>query len=167
MATNVTFHPGLCPVKCQCAITHDFARICQHRRESGPPTTEGGHNLVDWAQCQRQGLLSVTPVIILSNLTYNLSHWQSTIACALEQHLLHLRKFTYRLDGDNVRFGLNKDLGFDEKSRNENIRRIGEVRRSNPPLSHSEPYGQFFLTAAVRLLYCRSPACLRTLRVSR
>jgi len=54
---------------------------------------------------------------------------KSTIACALEQHLLHLKKFTYRLDGDNVRFGLNKDLGFDEKSRNENIRRIGEVSR--------------------------------------
>ena len=52
---------------------------------------------------------------------------QSTIACALEQHLLHQKKFVYRLDGDNVRFGLNKDLGFDEKSRNENIRRIGEV----------------------------------------
>lgn len=52
---------------------------------------------------------------------------QSTIACALEQHLLHIHKFAYRLDGDNVRFGLNKDLGFDEKSRNENIRRIGEV----------------------------------------
>ncbi|KAF8274403.1 adenylylsulfate kinase [Lactarius quietus] len=55
---------------------------------------------------------------------------KSTIACALEQHLLHLHKFTYRLDGDNIRYGLNKDLGFDEKSRNENIRRIGEVRCS-------------------------------------
>jgi len=54
---------------------------------------------------------------------------KSTIACALEQHLLHLHKFSYRLDGDNVRFGLNNDLGFDEKSRNENIRRIGEVSR--------------------------------------
>ncbi|KAI0733211.1 adenylylsulfate kinase [Fomitopsis betulina] len=54
---------------------------------------------------------------------------KSTIACALEQHLLHLRKFAYRLDGDNVRFGLNRDLGFDEKSRNENIRRIGEVSK--------------------------------------
>ncbi|EIM83139.1 adenylylsulfate kinase [Stereum hirsutum FP-91666 SS1] len=54
---------------------------------------------------------------------------KSTIACALEQHLLHMHKFTYRLDGDNVRFGLNKDLGFDEKSRNENIRRIGEVSK--------------------------------------
>jgi len=54
---------------------------------------------------------------------------KSTIACALEQHLLHIRKFAYRLDGDNIRFGLNKDLGFDEKSRNENIRRIGEVSK--------------------------------------
>ncbi|KAI0930394.1 Adenylyl-sulfate kinase [Taiwanofungus camphoratus] len=54
---------------------------------------------------------------------------KSTIACALEQHLLKFKKFCYRLDGDNVRFGLNKDLGFDEKSRNENIRRIGEVSR--------------------------------------
>ncbi|KAG8827709.1 Adenylyl-sulfate kinase [Serendipita sp. 400] len=54
---------------------------------------------------------------------------KSTIACALEQHLLHLKKFTYRLDGDNIRFGLNKDLGFSEKDRNENIRRIGEVAK--------------------------------------
>ncbi|GBE80972.1 adenylylsulfate kinase [Sparassis latifolia] len=54
---------------------------------------------------------------------------KSTIACALEQHLLHIHKFSYRLDGDNIRFGLNKDLGFDEKSRNENIRRIGEVSK--------------------------------------
>ncbi|KIP03322.1 hypothetical protein PHLGIDRAFT_130221 [Phlebiopsis gigantea 11061_1 CR5-6] len=54
---------------------------------------------------------------------------KSTIACALEQHLLHLKKFTYRLDGDNIRFGLNKDLGFDEQSRTENIRRIGEVSK--------------------------------------
>ncbi|TFK54402.1 adenylylsulfate kinase [Heliocybe sulcata] len=54
---------------------------------------------------------------------------KSTVACALEQHLLHLHKFSYRLDGDNIRFGLNKDLGFDEASRNENIRRIGEVSK--------------------------------------
>ncbi|PFH46838.1 hypothetical protein AMATHDRAFT_82419 [Amanita thiersii Skay4041] len=54
---------------------------------------------------------------------------KSTIACALERHLLQSRKYSYRLDGDNIRFGLNKDLGFDEQSRNENIRRIGEVSR--------------------------------------
>ncbi|KAF8495850.1 adenylylsulfate kinase [Gautieria morchelliformis] len=54
---------------------------------------------------------------------------KSTIACALEQHLLHLKRFAYRLDGDNVRFGLNQDLGFTEKDRTENIRRIGEVSK--------------------------------------
>ncbi|KAF8332713.1 adenylylsulfate kinase [Cantharellus anzutake] len=54
---------------------------------------------------------------------------KSTIACALEQHLIHLKKFCYRLDGDNIRFGLNKDLGFNEADRNENIRRIGEVSK--------------------------------------
>ncbi|KAG6997780.1 adenylyl-sulfate kinase [Physcia stellaris] len=52
---------------------------------------------------------------------------KSTIATALEQHLLHSSYAAYRLDGDNIRFGLNKDLGFSEKDRNENIRRIAEV----------------------------------------
>jgi adenylylsulfate kinase len=47
-----------------------------------------------------------------------------------------LHKFSYRLDGDNVRLGLNKDLGFDEKSRVENIRRIGEVLRVGAMSSH-------------------------------
>ena len=78
---------------------------------------------------------------------------QSTIACALEQHLLHLKKFCYRLDGDNIRFGLNKDLGFDEKSRNENIRRIGEVRApSRPALPAACPW--------VPLRFCRSSSGL-------
>ncbi|KAH8177532.1 adenylylsulfate kinase domain-containing protein [Sarocladium implicatum] len=54
---------------------------------------------------------------------------KSTVATALEQHLLHLGVASYRLDGDNVRFGLNKDLGFSEKDRNENIRRISEVAK--------------------------------------
>lgn len=54
---------------------------------------------------------------------------KSTVATALEQHLLHLGLSAYRLDGDNVRFGLNRDLGFSEKDRNENIRRIAEVAK--------------------------------------
>ena len=62
---------------------------------------------------------------------YCLMQGQSTIAVALEQQLLHLKRFTYRLDGDNIRFGLNKDLGFSETDRNENIRRIGEVGRAH------------------------------------
>lgn len=54
---------------------------------------------------------------------------KSTVATALEQHLLHMGLSAYRLDGDNVRFGLNKDLGFSERDRNENIRRIAEVAK--------------------------------------
>ncbi|KAK3708934.1 Adenylyl-sulfate kinase [Vermiconidia calcicola] len=54
---------------------------------------------------------------------------KSTIATALEQHLLHLEYQVYRLDGDNVRFGLNKDLGFSPNDRVENIRRIAEVAK--------------------------------------
>ena len=54
---------------------------------------------------------------------------KSTIANALEEMLHHNGNFTYLLDGDNIRHGLNKDLGFDEASRVENIRRIGEVAK--------------------------------------
>ena len=52
---------------------------------------------------------------------------KSTIANAVEVKLAELKKHTYLLDGDNVRHGLNKDLGFNDTDRVENIRRIGEV----------------------------------------
>ncbi len=54
---------------------------------------------------------------------------KSTIASALDMHLFSQGFHTYLLDGDNVRHGLNKDLGFDHDSRVENIRRIGEVSK--------------------------------------
>lgn len=54
---------------------------------------------------------------------------KSTIANALEQRLFELGHHTYLLDGDNVRHGLNKDLGFSDADRVENIRRIGEVAK--------------------------------------
>lgn len=54
---------------------------------------------------------------------------KSTIAVALEQALHKLGKLSYRLDGDNVRLGINKNLGFSEEDRKENIRRIGEVAK--------------------------------------
>src|ERR1700690_171210 len=54
---------------------------------------------------------------------------KSTIACILEQMLLHQKKSAYRLDGDNIRMGLNKNLGFSAEDRAENIRRIGEVAK--------------------------------------
>lgn len=52
---------------------------------------------------------------------------KSTLANALEQELFGLNHHTYLLDGDNVRQGLNKDLGFSDADRQENIRRIGEL----------------------------------------
>ena len=54
---------------------------------------------------------------------------KSTISAALERALFKLGKLSYRLDGDNVRLGINKNLGFSEADRKENIRRIGEVAK--------------------------------------
>jgi bifunctional enzyme CysN/CysC len=54
---------------------------------------------------------------------------KSTIANLLEKHLHALGRHTYILDGDNVRHGLNKDLGFTDADRVENIRRVAEVAR--------------------------------------
>jgi adenylylsulfate kinase len=54
---------------------------------------------------------------------------KSTIAVALERALFQKGKLSYRLDGDNVRLGINKNLGFSEADRTENIRRIGEVAK--------------------------------------
>jgi adenylylsulfate kinase len=54
---------------------------------------------------------------------------KSTVANAVESKLLSLGKHSYLLDGDNVRHGLNKDLGFSDDDRIENIRRIGEVAK--------------------------------------
>lgn len=54
---------------------------------------------------------------------------KSTLAFALEKELLERGRACYVLDGDNVRHGLNRDLGFSPKDRTENIRRIAEVAR--------------------------------------
>ena len=54
---------------------------------------------------------------------------KSTLANIVEQKLYRMKYNTYLLDGDNVRHGLNSDLGFNEESRVENIRRIGEVSK--------------------------------------
>ena len=54
---------------------------------------------------------------------------KSTIANELEYRLNKMKYHTYLLDGDNIRNGLNSDLGFSEKDRKENIRRISEVAK--------------------------------------
>lgn len=54
---------------------------------------------------------------------------KSTIACTLEHALAQRGHLAYVLDGDNIRHGLNKNLGFSAADREENIRRIGEVAK--------------------------------------
>ncbi|MCF6157833.1 MAG: adenylyl-sulfate kinase [wastewater metagenome] len=54
---------------------------------------------------------------------------KSTVAVELEHALLENKYLAYILDGDNIRHGLNKNLGFSPEDRTENIRRIGEVAR--------------------------------------
>ncbi|KAK4688591.1 hypothetical protein P7C73_g1525, partial [Tremellales sp. Uapishka_1] len=107
MATNITFHEG--------AVSQsERAGFC------------GQQGATIWLTgLSASGKVDLSP----SNSLKTTAHpaLQSTIATALEQHLLHRKLHAFRLDGDNVRFGLNKDLGFDQASRVENIRRIGEV----------------------------------------
>merc|ERR1719277_2885942 len=57
---------------------------------------------------------------------------KSTISVALENALVNMQNsayFVYRLDGDNLRFGLNRDLGFKPEDRKENVRRVAEVAK--------------------------------------
>ena len=54
---------------------------------------------------------------------------KSTVANQVAAHLHQLGRITYVLDGDNIRHGLNKNLGFSPEDRQENIRRIGEVAK--------------------------------------
>ncbi|MEX1270965.1 MAG: adenylyl-sulfate kinase [Acidimicrobiia bacterium] len=54
---------------------------------------------------------------------------KSTIAYRLEEQLVSAGRAAYVLDGDNVRHGLNADLGFSPEDRTENVRRVGEVAR--------------------------------------
>jgi len=54
---------------------------------------------------------------------------KSTLAAALERRLIEMGRIAYRLDGDNLRHGLNGDLGFDPADRSENVRRTAHVAR--------------------------------------
>lgn len=54
---------------------------------------------------------------------------KSTVAVALEKELAMRGRHSFRLDGDNIRLGINKNLGFTAEDRTENIRRIGEISK--------------------------------------
>ena len=75
----------------------------------------------------RRKLTKQKPILIwLSGLS---GSGKSTIANELEKKLYENKYLSYLLDGDNIRVGLNKDLGFSDNDRKENIRRISEVSR--------------------------------------
>jgi bifunctional enzyme CysN/CysC len=76
---------------------------------------------------ERLGIKMQQPLVIW--LTGLSGSGKSTIANALETRLNQLGRHTMLLDGDNIRHGLNSDLGFTEADRIENIRRIGEVAK--------------------------------------
>ena len=75
----------------------------------------------------RQGILGQRGCTIW--LTGLSGSGKSTIAVAAEKALNQLGRLTYILDGDNIRHGLNSNLGFSPEDRTENIRRIGEVSK--------------------------------------
>ncbi|WP_321324734.1 adenylyl-sulfate kinase [Thiomicrorhabdus sp.] len=78
-------------------------------------------------QKERAQLKKQTPCILW--FTGLSGSGKSTVANAVENLLFKMNKHTYLLDGDNVRHGLNKGLGFSEEDRVENIRRVGEVAK--------------------------------------
>jgi len=82
---------------------------------------------LDVSKQARAGLKNQKPVLLW--FTGLSGSGKSTIANLVEKKLLDLGRHTYTLDGDNVRHGLNRDLGFTKADRVENIRRIGETAR--------------------------------------
>lgn len=95
-------------------------------------TNVGNSTNILWHKCavekkERQKLLQQRGCVIW--ITGLSGSGKSTLACALSRGLLAKGKHSYILDGDNVRHGLNQDLGFKAEDRVENIRRIGEVAK--------------------------------------
>src|SRR5437762_2279641 len=82
------------------------------------------HKITKQRRCE---LLGHQPKILWFT---GLSGSDKSIIAGKVEEMLHERGFsTYLLDGDNVRTGLNKDLGFSEKDRRENVRRAGEMAK--------------------------------------
>lgn len=89
------------------------------------------HNIhlqhVDIDKAARSGIKGQKPAVLW--FTGLSGAGKSTIANLVEKRLHAMGRHSYLLDGDNVRHGLNKDLGFTEADRVENVRRVGEVAR--------------------------------------
>ncbi len=82
------------------------------------------HGLDAAARAERLGMRGAT--VWLTGLS---GSGKSTVAVLLERRLVESGRPAYLLDGDNLRHGLNQDLGFSDEDRAENVRRVGEVAR--------------------------------------
>ncbi|MCO5583118.1 hypothetical protein L7F22_037026 [Adiantum nelumboides] len=96
------------------------------------PKTVGKSTNIVWQECmvkreEREKLLGQKGCVIW--ITGLSGSGKSTLACTLDHQLAKRGNLSYVLDGDNLRHGLNKNLGFSPEDRAENIRRIGEVAR--------------------------------------
>lgn len=127
--------------------------------------------------CDRAGLLSQRGCVVW--MTGLSGSGKSTLARALENRLVAMGHACYVLDGDNVRQGLNRDLGFSPADRHENIRRVGEVaalmadaglititafispyeadRRSARQACGQAPFLEVFLDASLEVCQQRDP----------
>ncbi|KAG5555456.1 hypothetical protein RHGRI_006192 [Rhododendron griersonianum] len=93
-------------------------------------STVGNATNIFWHECpvgklERQKLLNQQGCVVW--ITGLSGSGKSTLACSLGRELHSRGKLSYVLDGDNLRHGLNKNLGFSPEDRTENIRRVGEV----------------------------------------
>ncbi|XP_043691246.1 adenylyl-sulfate kinase 3-like [Telopea speciosissima] len=95
-------------------------------------STLGNPANIFWHECpvgklERQKLLQQKGCVVW--ITGLSGSGKSTLACSVSRELHNRGKLSYILDGDNLRHGLNKDLGFKSEDRAENIRRVGEVAK--------------------------------------
>ena len=96
------------------------------------PIEPGHHNQIFWHRLrvskeERSRIKSQKAVVIW--LTGLPGSGKTTISGELEKRLHEMKAHTYVIDGDNLRHGLNKDLGFSKKDRYENLRRAGELAK--------------------------------------
>ncbi len=101
--------------------------VDQDRGWSAVPDPHLTSHLSEIARAEREARYGQQPVtVFLTGLT---GAGKSTIATALERRLFDRGRATVRLDGENMRLGISKDLGFSTEERSENVRRAAEVAR--------------------------------------
>ncbi|KAF8398579.1 hypothetical protein HHK36_017510 [Tetracentron sinense] len=104
--------------------------VAEEGRINSLMSTVGKSTNIFWHECpvgklERQKLLNQKGCVVW--ITGLSGAGKSTLACSVGRELHTRGKLSYILDGDNLRHGLNKDLGFKAEDRVENIRRVGEV----------------------------------------